>query len=294
MSVLTTHHVKINTNSSSFSASSRMPGAELIASQSRQDSFGTCNYTIDDNKLSQMGWSKIFEDNFDKDLSQWDIWKGGAYNEELQLYQSDNLQLLNSELQIYAKKEKKTGFTRPDNPALNEFVYTSGRIESKKVFSLSKEVRQIRIMARFKIPDSYGLWPAFWTYGAPWPTQGEIDISEARGQEPFEFTTNYFYGRKAGKNLVKAAEKHIKSDVSLSQCYHVYELIWSKNSLKFLFDGVVVDIKTDGYINNLYKKHQKIVLNLAVGGMFFPNLNHSSIKNGTMTIDWVKVYEMSE
>jgi hypothetical protein len=29
----------------------------------------------------------------------------------------------------------------------------------------------------------------------PWPTQGEIDILEARGQEDMKYQTNYFYGR---------------------------------------------------------------------------------------------------
>lgn len=249
-----------------------------------------CNYVLNESALTSTGWTKVFEDEFTTNLSKWNIWYGGAYNNELQLYQVNNLQLLNGELLIYAKKETVVGPTRPDNQAPSSFNYTSGRIESKTLFSASRTVPKVRIMARIKLPAGYGMWPAFWSYGDPWPTQGEIDILEARGQEPFNYSTNYFYGRVAGKNLVSGAEASITSDVDLTTCYHVYELIWSKNDLTFLFDGKVVNVKSGGYIPNIFGKNEKITLNLAVGGLFFSNLDPSLIQTGTMHVDWVKVF----
>ena len=262
---------------------------ETVASTSTL-ATGVCNFTLNESTLTSTGWTKVFEDEFTTDLSKWNIWYGGAYNNELQLYQANNLQLLNGELLINTKKETVVGPTRPDNQTPSSFNYTSGRIESKTLFSASRTVPKVRIMARIKLPAGYGMWPAFWSYGDPWPTQGEIDILEARGQEPYNFATNYFYGRAAGKNLVSGAEGYITSDVDLTTCYHVYELIWSKNDLTFLFDGKIVDIKSGGYIPNIFGKNEKITLNLAVGGLFFANLDPSLIQTGTMSVDWVKVF----
>ena len=123
--------------------------------------IGLCDYTIQDASLIGSGWTKIFEDDFNGDFSQWHIWQGGSYNDELQLYQAQNLELSKSELLIRAKKETVVGFVRPDNPELSSFSYTSGRIESKKLFSASKKTPKVRIMARIKMSAGYGMCPPF-------------------------------------------------------------------------------------------------------------------------------------
>jgi hypothetical protein len=51
-----------------------------------------------------------------------------------------------------------------------------------------------------------------------------------------------------------------------------------------------VEIKTGSYIPNLFGKTERIVLNLAVGGDFFTNLDPAQIVTGTMYVDYVKVY----
>jgi beta-glucanase (GH16 family) len=142
------------------------------------------NYVMQDAVLINKGWTKIFEENFDTNLDQWDIWTGGGCNNELQYYQPENLQLVNGVLEINAKKEAKTGRTLPSNPVLSNYEFTSGRIESKAKISACTETPRVRILARIRIPTGNGMWPAFWTYGHPWPTQGEIDLLEARGNEP--------------------------------------------------------------------------------------------------------------
>lgn len=270
--------------------SSKLTAPIEVVSSASTLATGVCNFTLNESALISTGWTNVFEDEFTTDLNKWNIWYGGAYNNELQLYQANNLQLLNGELLINARKETVVGPTRPDNQTPTSFNYTSGRIESKTLFSASRTVPKVRIIARIKLPAGYGMWPAFWSYGDPWPTQGEIDILEARGQEPFNYATNYFYGRVAGKNLVSGAEGYITSDVDLTTCYHVYELIWSKNDLTFLFDGVVVNVKSGGYIPNIFGKSEKITLNLAVGGLFFSNFDPALIQTGTMHVDWVKVF----
>lgn len=266
--------------------------AKLTASVTTSFSAnGICDYDLNETILTTTGWTKTFEDDFSTNLNQWNIWTGGAFNNELQYYQAPNLQLSNGILNIICKQETVTGATTPFDATPKTFNYTSGRIETKTLYSASTASPKIRMTARIKLPAGYGMWPAFWSYGDPWPTQGEIDILEARGQEPFQYQTNYFYGRARNKNLVSNGASVITSGVSLQDCWHVYEMIWSQSSLQFLLDGQVVDTKTGGYVSNLFGKKEKIVLNLSAGGLFFSNLNPSQIQTGTLQVDWVKVFK---
>jgi beta-glucanase (GH16 family) len=249
----------------------------------------TCNYNGE--AVIEGQWTSIFNEEFTGAITDnWNIWTGGAFNNELQHYQAANLTVSDGTLKISAKKEKVSGFTNPWSTRLKTFNYTSGRIESKVLYSASPANPKIRMMARIKLASGYGMWPAFWSYGDPWPTQGEIDIIEARGQEPFTYYTNYFYGTETNKNLVTNATSTINSSASLQTCWHVYELVWDQTALKFYLDGILVDTKTGGYVAELFGKQEKIVLNLAVGGNFFSRLITRNIVAGTMEIDWVRVY----
>lgn len=251
---------------------------------------GICDYNLDESILLSSGWRKVFEDEFSTNPGNWNIWNGGAYNNELQLYQAGNLVLNSGVLTIEAKKETVSGPTLPSDPTPKTFGFTSGRIESKANFSASTSTPKVRMSARIKLPTGYGMWPAFWSYGDPWPTHGEIDIMEARGNEPYKYQTAYWYGRRSGVNQASGTEGYITSSVSLADCWHVYEVVWEKNSLTYYLDGQMVDVKTGGLISNFFRKTQRVVLNLAVGGGFFGNPDPSTIQTGSMQVDWVKVF----
>ena len=251
---------------------------------------GTCDYDRTDATLTSSGWTRVFDEPFSSNLSQWSIWTGGAFNSELQHYQGSNLQVANGVLSITARRETVVGATTPFNPALSSFDYTSGRIESLTHFSGTQKKPDVRMAARLKLPAGYGMWPAFWSYGDPWPTQGEIDIVEARGQSPYEFNTAYWYGRRSGVNQVQNSAVTIQTGTSLTDCWHVYEVIWGKDNLTYLLDGQVVDVKSGGFVSSMFRKQQRVTLNLAVGGSFFPNLNPSLIQPGVLQVDWVKVF----
>ena len=251
----------------------------------------TCDFELNETVLTTAGWVKTFEDNFDSDLSKWNIWTGGAFNNELQHYQASNIQVEGGILLIRAKKETVMGNSTPFDPTQKTFQFTSGRIECKTNVSANSSSPKVRIVARIKLPAGNGLWPAFWTYGDPWPTQGEIDIIEARGQERKKYQTNYFYGTSADTNLVQGAEGFIEANEDLTACFHVYEMIWEKSKLTSILDGTVVEMKTSGgYITQLFGKQERITFNLAVGGWFFNNLDPATIETGTMQVDWVKVF----
>jgi beta-glucanase (GH16 family) len=253
-------------------------------------SIGVCDYDLDESTLTTAGWTKRLDENFSSNFNQWNIWTGGAFNNELQYYQGPNLVLNGGALNIEAKRETVTGATTPFDATPKTFQFTSGRIESKASFSASNTTPKVRMIARIKLPTGYGMWPAFWSYGDPWPTQGEIDIMEARGNEPFKYQTAYWYGRRSGVNIASNTEGYVTSETSLTDCWHVYEVIWTKSSLTYLLDGQVVVTKTGGWIPDFYRKSERVTLNLAVGGGFFGNPDPSTIQTGTMQIDWVKVF----
>jgi beta-glucanase (GH16 family) len=265
-------------------------------------------------ELLAAGWEKKLEDNFNVSPSNnlntnWNTWIGGAFNNELQLYTSDssNLEVVqdpqkssNKLLIIRAIKEKVIGpkYRQDVDATPTPFEFTSARIESKLMFAPGQGASQIRFVARIKLPGGYGMWPAFWSYGNNWPTDGEIDVLEARGNEPFQFQTNYFFGSQANVNLAKNVAAYLSTNTSLTDCWHVYEVIWTKQDLTFLLDGQVIDVKVGGYVPNLYGRLQRIAFNLAVGGDFFyknfsrPTPSQISLNKGEgiMLVDWVKVY----
>ena len=85
---------------------------------------GICNYTIDETAITGAGWTKVFDEDFEADLSKWNTWYGSAFNNELQLYQASNLSMSNGNLEIQARKETIAGPTHPwDNTQKNIQLY---------------------------------------------------------------------------------------------------------------------------------------------------------------------------
>jgi len=242
-------------------------------------------------------WTLVFEEDFDGDLSQWNAWNSGAFNEEIQLYRPDQLSLVDGFLKINIKREAVSGGATPFDASIKDFEYVSGRIESRPQFGPSQEEgeNEYRFMARIKLPPGHGMWPAFWTYGDPWPTQGEIDILEARGGRPKEYLTNLFFGTMESVNINQGTDILHTLDTDLTTEYHVYEMIWKENSVDILFDGELIYTYTandSNNINHFFSKKHKVVLNTAVGGLFFEDRDSNTYAdNSVMEVDWVRVYK---
>ena len=240
-------------------------------------------------------WTLVFEDEFE-DLSEWNIWTGGAFNNEIQMYTGEQLSLDSGILTIKALRKQITGPSKPFDSTSVDFEYVSGRIESKQTYGPSDKEGEgtYRFIARIKLPAGHGMWPAFWSYGDPWPTQGEIDILEARGAEPTRFSSNIYYGVEDGININHDTEAKHDIGLDLTEAFHEYEMIWSADSIQILFDGETIHSyasSSNNNINNLLGKKQKLVFNTAVGGWFFADQNSANYADSSaMEVDWVKVY----
>jgi len=241
-------------------------------------------------------WNLVFEDDFNTDLSAWNIWEGGAFNEEIQLYTASQLSLNNGILNIVIQRENVTGPTNIYDSTPKNFEYLSGRIESKAVYgpSATEGERQYRFEARIRLPSGNGMWPAFWTYGDPWPTQGEIDILEARGNEPSQYQSNIFYGPRANRSVTRNTEVHYTVGVDLTSDFHVYAMVWASNFIEIYLDGELMHTyiaDRNNQVANLFGKKEKIALNTAVGGLFFQDRNSANYEDSAlMEVDWVRVY----
>ena len=246
-------------------------------------------------------WELVFEDQFDGGLENWTVWDGGAFNNELQHYQEDNLIIDDGYLFIKGKRESVTGDTTPFDNSQKSFNFTSGRIESQASYSAgnTEGATKLRFTSRILLPEGDGLWPAFWSYGDPWPTQGEIDIMEFRGNDSSTYVTNFFFGTSANTPITDPAQTTFDVPVegNITENWHVFEMIWSEDTLEILLDGETVHIFTEeewGLIDDIYPQSERLVLNMAIGGVFFngQNLVEANIPDLAYTaVDWVRVYK---
>ncbi|GMN06509.1 hypothetical protein MTsPCn5_18980 [Croceitalea sp. MTPC5] len=244
-------------------------------------------------------WNLVWEEEFETDLSDWNVWQSGAFNNEIQYYRPEQLQINDGILTISIQREKIIGASNPFDASPKEFEYVSGRIETKTTYGPSNAdgESEYRFMAHIKMPPGNGMWPAFWSYGSPWPTKGEIDIIEARGNLPMEFSSNIFYGAEPNIPLTNSENIVVEHevDVDITADFHTYELIWTANSLEIKFDGATLHKYTadpTNFISSLFGQKQQLVLNTAVGGFFFPDSPSTTyVDTSNMQVDWVRVYK---
>lgn len=127
----------------------------------------------------------------------------------------------------------------------------SGKISSIDSFSFKFGTLEIRA----KMPAGDWLWPALWllpkssVYGT-WPRSGEIDLLELRGNRHLYDGNINVGSEQAGSTLhfgpqwdINGWEKahYIKNrnpkNPAYTQDFHVYKLIWTPSSIKFLIDN---------------------------------------------------------
>lgn len=171
--------------------------------------------------------------------------------------------------------------------------YTSARMNTRD----KKAFKYGRIEARMKLPQTKGIWPAFWMLGSNlgqvgWPASGEIDIMEHVGQEP-----NSIHGTIHGPNYFGNSpftQTYNLGEI-VSAKYHLYAVEWDANNISWWVDGKKYysvsksQVQTRG--NWVFDQPFFLLLNLAVGGNWPGNPDGSSAFPQRMYVDYVRVYQ---
>jgi beta-glucanase (GH16 family) len=282
----------------------------------------------------------VFEDNFDYlDYTKWqhEITAGGGGNWEFQYYTNNRSNSYTKDGNLYIKPtltvDKFTddflttgmldiwgnhppnectgnawwGCQRVGNPDNIINPVQSARLRTSHSFYF----RYGRVEARARMPKGDWIWPAIWLlprfeeYGM-WPTSGEIDLVESRGnldlrKEDGTQVGNTFGGQtlhwgpffEGNRYPLTNADFH----ADLADNFHEYAVEWNKDSIVFELDGneiMKVEPPEGGFwemgefdkdfpgIDNAWQHGDKmapfdrefyIIMNVAIGGTggFFPD-----------------------
>jgi beta-glucanase (GH16 family) len=195
----------------------------------------------------------------------------------------------------------RAGFKTPTGRKAD---FVSGRITTKGKFDFTYG----RAVARIRMPDAVGVWPAFWLLGnGRWPETGEIDIMEYVGEADWTGVALHGTGYQGETPLVNKQVFAPGTDVT---DWHDYEVDWSAGAILFKVDGRLIYRVTrpmvEFYAPWRFDTPEHIILNFAVGGIYpfktngiaapykgLPQASVDRIKRGdiAMEVDWVRVYQ---
>ena len=225
------------------------------------------------------------------------IFGGGWANNEEQHYtdRRDNSYVSDGTLKIVAKRESYIYAGSRKN-------YTSARLNSKF------DMQYGRIDVSAKLPESAGTWPAIWTLGTNinergnyhgntagsvgWPACGEIDLMEQNGWDKTQ-VQGHFHWADTNSNEYQnyGLQKTIQQlgISSLTDNFHLYSLVWNRNSLKIYIDNKLL-VSLSNTSNVPYDNPHYLLLNIAMGGVMGGNIP-ASFSQDTMEIDYVRFYQ---
>jgi beta-glucanase (GH16 family) len=173
-------------------------------------------------------------------------------------------------------------------------AYTSARINTRGRY----ETALGRFEARIKLPKGQGLWPAFWMLGsdfgtAGWPTCGEIDIMEYRGQQPsIVHGSLHGPGYSGGEALTSPFQLRT---TTFDRDFHTFAVEWELDRIVWYVDDIPYQTATPSDLPSntrwVFDHPFFVILNLAVGGNYVGPPDETTVFPQTMLVDWVRVYQ---
>jgi beta-glucanase (GH16 family) len=271
-------------------------------------------------------WKLVWSDEFDGaeiDKTKWGFDTGNGFNADAKTWVAG---WGNDELQYYTN-EPKNAFVRDGmlhiravKESFQGCGYTSARIKSRKKDGGSLFSKKYgRFEFRAKLPTGQGIWPALWMlpqdekYGG-WASSGEIDVMEARGQEPGKVLGTLHYGSRWPANTHTGKDYVLPRKGTIAD-FHVYAIEWEPGEIRWYFDDHLYQTqsfwwsssKVDGGNgrnptgeNDLnpwpapFDQPFYLVMNVAVGGKFLGNPDNSTKFPVEMLVDHVRVYDKVE
>ena len=174
-------------------------------------------------------------------------------------------------------------------------VYTSARLKTQGLFSFQYG----RIEARMKLPESQGMWPAFWLLGnsiatVNWPACGELDVMEhINGSNPQNEGYDWVQGSIHGTNLNGGIQYYPAAFSAAA--WHTYGMIWSKGKIQYYVDTpsniyATFTPSTQTGTWPFDSGPEYILLNLAVGGSWPGSPDAATVFPSEIQVDYVRVY----
>ena len=201
--------------------------------------------------------------------------------------------------------------------SLHNCGYTSARLKSRKRDGSELFAKKYgRFEFRAKLPIGKGVWPALWMlpqedkYGA-WPLSGEIDVMEAKGQEPTKVLGTLHFGVRWPGNIYSNGEVDFPRGETISE-FHNYAVEWEPGEMRWLLDGKVFMTRSFWWTSGRTKDGKGVnpgkeadinpwpapydqpfylLMNVAVGGKFLGNPDSKTIFPVEMLVDYVRVYD---
>ena len=274
---------------------------ESAAETTQEETTEVATETESDSDIPEIeGYDLLWNDEFNGDALDESIWnyephEPGWTNEELQEYttSTDNVFVRDGNLVIKAIKSEKDG----------KDYYKSGKVtaQNKKDFTYGK------VVARAKVPEGKGLWPAIWmmpqdeSYYGQWPKCGEIDIMEVLGSDVKTAYGTLHYGEPHGEQQGTV----VLDNGSFADDFHEYSVEWEPGEMRWYIDDELY-LTVNDWFTAVQGEDEKpypapfdqpffVQMNLAVGGTWpgDPDEN-TDFDNAEFEIDYVRVYQKPE
>ena len=174
-------------------------------------------------------------------------------------------------------------------------VYTSARLKSQGLFSFQYG----RVEARMQLPESQGMWPAFWLLGnsintVNWPACGELDVMEhINGSNPANEGFDWVQGSVHGTELNGGIQYHPAGFSATA--WHTYGMIWTPGQIQYYVDSpaniyATFTPATQTGTWPFDSGPEFMLLNLAVGGSWPGSPNATTVFPSQVAVDYVRIY----
>lgn len=258
------------------------------------------------NPISKDGWELVFNDEFNDPLTynstlftnKWntETFYGMKYNPEniinfstppKEYFSEKNFEFTGNSINLIAKREsiQIQYIQQPLNVNWGNFVidHTIGQIDSLHSWPPAPQKYERTygyFEIRCKMPDTRGMWPAFWLYGQ---AGDEIDIVEYyTGKNSMKSTSNYHYHRNG---IHEHGEISSTSPVGPEK-FHIYALLWDNNVIEWYYDNMLIRTMPNiGYHNPMH-----IIIQTAVDDGPGRGLSSANFPNN-FEVDYVRVYK---
>jgi beta-glucanase (GH16 family) len=230
-------------------------------------------------------WNLIFEDEFaELDLATWERgWFGEGISGPVNGAETACYSSSSTHLSIVESPESSTDgrvlqmriLQEQNTSSRGTFQYTGALITTrgKKTFAYGA------YEARMFLPASSGTtianWPAFWTNGSNWPTNGELDIMEGLGGT----AQAHWHGPSGGPGIGDGR--------SWGGQWHTYGAVREADRIDVYYDGELLGSLTlgDNAAQPADSPHY-LIFQASMGTWGGPEVAPSDV-----LVDWVRVYE---